>query len=155
MPLCPLCYSHLLKDGPGNQRGVQKHDGNHPSGQKTDPQVQPTWADRQAADFSCFGSLLRHCPLHPQEAPLPLYLKSSAASFLTQIEFKKISFGCGVEVSGSTCNEMVWNQHTQKSFNSNERNDVANAPHCLNIITWTNWIDNLCLVWISSTINWF
>lgn len=48
----------------------------------------------------------------------------------------------GVEASGLKRNKMVWNQRTQQSLLSNERNEVTNAPHCLIRIICTNWNTN-------------
>lgn len=61
----PPHHSHLLQDGAGNQRGVQKHDRNHPPGEEAHPQVQPEGADGQAAHLPGSGPLPRHRPLHP------------------------------------------------------------------------------------------
>lgn len=66
--------SDLVEDRPGDQRGVQGHDGNDPAGEETHHQVQPPGAHRQTAHLPGTGPLPRHRPLHPEEETVPVPL---------------------------------------------------------------------------------
>lgn len=127
--------SHLLQDGAGNQRGVQKHDRNHSPGEETHPEVQPTGADGQTAHLSGAGSVLRHSSLHPEETPFPLHLtvvQTEASRYFSHYGFVSKNGLYEDGLMGCTC----W-------FNSTRSERAVTAKYCVRY-TVCQTVSGLC-----------